>query len=159
MKDPRLVAVLHGLVRHPQLGGQAVRGLSAYDDPATPEVLIEAYPSLGPAERRDVLSTLASRKTACRTLLAAVEAGKVPRADLTADLVRQVRNLNDAELTAQLARVWGTVRETSGDRARLIAQTKTMLTAKHRRLSGPLARPRRLRQGLPAVPHALRHRR
>ncbi len=137
VKDPGLVAVLHGLVRHPQLGGQAVRGLSSYDDPATPEVLIAAYPSLGSAERRDVLSTLASRRTACRTLLTAVEAGKVPRADLTADLVRQVRNLRDTELSAQLARVWGTVRETTGDRARLIAQTKTMLTAKHELLPNP----------------------
>ena len=131
VKDPSLVGVLHNLVRHPQLGGPAVRGLSAYDDPATPEILIKAYPSLGPAERRDVLSTLASRKTACRDLLAAVEAGKVPRGDLTADLVRQIRNLKDTELTAQLGRVWGTVRETSGDRARLIAQAKAMLTGKH----------------------------
>ena len=131
VKDPRLVTVLHSLVRHPQLGGPAVRGLSSFDDPATPDVLIDAYPALGPAERRDVLSTLASRKVACRTLLTAVQAGKVPRTDLTADLVRQVRNLDDTELTAQLGRVWGTVRETSGDRARLIAHTRTMLTAKH----------------------------
>ena len=131
VKDPLLVGALHNLVRHPQLGGPAVRGLSSFDDPATPEILIKAYPALGPAERRDVLSTLASRKNACRVLLAAVEAGKVPRGDLTADFVRQVRNLNDTELTAQLGRVWGTVRETSGDRARLIAQAKSMLAGKH----------------------------
>ena len=119
------------LVLHPELGGPAIRGLAAYDDPATPEILIKAYRSLGAAERRDVLSTLASRKTTGRDLLAAVEAGKVPRGDLTADLVRQIRNLKDTELTAQLGRVWGTVRETSGDRARLIAQAKTMLTARY----------------------------
>jgi putative membrane-bound dehydrogenase-like protein len=137
VKDPRLVGVLHNLVRHPQLGGPAVRGLSSYDDPATPEVLIQAYSALAPAERRDVLSTLASRKSPCRVLLAAVESGKVPRGDLTADIVRQVRNLNDTGLTAQLGRVWGTVRETSGDRARLIAQAKTMLAAKHQKPPDP----------------------
>jgi putative membrane-bound dehydrogenase-like protein len=137
VKDPSLVGVLHNLVRHPELGGPAVRGLSSFDDPATPSVLIEAYQALGPAERRDVLSTLASRKYACRTLLAAVETGKVPRGDLTADIVRQVRNLADTELTAHLARVWGTVRETSGDRARLIAQAKTMLLAKHQKPPDP----------------------
>ena len=53
----------------------------------------------------------------------------MPRADLTADLVRQIRNLKDSELDAQLGRVWGTVRETTGDRARLIAQSKAMLTS------------------------------
>jgi putative heme-binding domain-containing protein len=132
VKDPSLAVVLHGLVRHPQLGGPAVRGLSAYDDPETPEILIRAYPSLGPAERRDVLSTLTSRKPACRTLLAAVDAGKLPRADLTADIVRQIRNLKDSELDAQLGRVWGTIRETASDRARLIGQAKAMLTGKHR---------------------------
>ena len=73
-------------------------GSRHYDDPATPDVLIDAYPALGPAERRDVLSTLASRKAAVPHPAAAVEAGKVPRTDLTADLVRQVRNLNDTEL-------------------------------------------------------------
>ena len=131
VKDPPLPSVLHELVLHPRLGGPAVRGLSSYDDPATPEVLIKAYPSLGSSERRDVLSTLAARKSTSRDLLAAVEDGKVPRGDLTADLVRQIRNLKDAELIAQLGRVWGTVRETTGDRARLIAQSKAMLTGRH----------------------------
>ena len=131
VKDPPLAGVLHALVLHPRLGGAAVRGLSSYDDPATPEVLIKAYPSLGSSERRDVLSTLAARKSTGRDLLAAVEAGKVPRGDLTADLVRQIRNLKDSELSAQLSRVWGTVRETTGDRARLIAQSKAMLLGRH----------------------------
>jgi putative heme-binding domain-containing protein len=131
VKDPPLANVLHELILHPQLGGPAVRALSTYDDPSTPAVLIKAYPSLGSSERRDVLSTLSTRKNTGRDLLAAVEAGKVPRGDLTADLVRQLRNLKDPDLTAQLGRVWGTVRETSGDRARSIAQSKAMLLGSH----------------------------
>ena len=59
-KDPTLAATLHSLVRNPGLSGVAIRALSAYDDPATPDVLIAAYGSLGPAERRDVLNTLAA---------------------------------------------------------------------------------------------------
>ncbi len=137
VKDPLLASVLHSLIRHPQLGGPAVRGLSAYEDPATPEILIEAYRSLGPPERRDVLNTLASRKSSCRALLTAVESGKIPREDLTAEIVRQIRNHKDSALTAQLARVWGTVRETTGDRALLIAQARSMLTAKHRQPPDP----------------------
>ena len=136
-KDPSLASTLHGLVRDSGLGGLAVRGLSAYDDPATPDVLIRSYKSLGVPERRDALNTLAARKPWAKELLAAVEAGKLPRTDLTADLVRQLRNLKDPSLDAQLAQVWGNVRETTGDRARLIAQYKALLSAKPSRAPEP----------------------
>jgi putative membrane-bound dehydrogenase-like protein len=130
VKDPSLATTLHSLVRDPGLGGLAVRALSAYDDPATTDVLIAAYMSLGPMERRDVLNTLAARKGTAQALLAAVEAGKLPRGDLTADLVRQLRNLKDPSLDARIGQVWGTVRETTGDRARVIAQYKKMIMSK-----------------------------
>jgi putative membrane-bound dehydrogenase-like protein len=129
-RDPSLPETLHALVRHPRLGGAAVRGLSAYDDPKTPDVLLEAYPSLAAAVRRDVLNSLAARKGSCRALLAAVDAGRLPRTDLTADLIRQIRNLKDQRIDKTLERVWGTVRETSVDRARLIARYKRMLNSK-----------------------------
>jgi putative membrane-bound dehydrogenase-like protein len=129
-KDSSLAATLHALVRDAGLGGPAIRALSAYDDPATPDLLIAAYTFLGQAERRDALNTLAARKRSAQALLAGVEADKLPRADLTADLVRQLRNLKDAEIDARIGQVWGTVRETTGDRARLIAQYKTTLKAK-----------------------------
>jgi putative membrane-bound dehydrogenase-like protein len=137
VKDPPLVGTLHTLVHEPRLGGLAIRGLSAYDDPATPEALLTAYPTLGSSQRRDALNTLASRKSSARSLLAAVEAGRLPRIDLTADLVRQLRNLKDPELNAEIGRVWGTIRETSGDRARLIARYKAMLTSKTPRAPDP----------------------
>ncbi len=128
--DPELVSTLHALVRDPQLGGMAVRGLSSYDDPATPALLIDAYKSLGAAERRDALNTLAARKASAHALLAAVKSGSLPRGDLTADVVRQIRNFKDESLNAEIARVWGTARETTGDRAKLIAVYKKMLTSR-----------------------------
>ena len=81
-------------------------------------------------ERRDALNTLGSRREWARALLAAVEADKVPRGDLTADLVRQLRNLRDKDVDARIQKVWGSVRETTADRARNIARFKAMLTAK-----------------------------
>jgi putative heme-binding domain-containing protein len=128
-KDPQLAATLQGLVRDARLGGPAIRGLSAYDDPKTPEVLINAYPSLGSSERRDALNVLAARKVSGRAMLTAVEGGRLPRGDLTADVVRQLRNVQDPSLGAQLARVWGAVRETTSDRARTIARQKSLLSA------------------------------
>jgi putative heme-binding domain-containing protein len=55
--------------------------------------------------------------------------GSIPAADLSADLVRQLRNLNDEGVTSKIAEVWGTVRDTPADRAARIAEFKTMLTS------------------------------
>jgi putative heme-binding domain-containing protein len=120
---------LQALVKDSRIGGVAIRGLSAYDDPATATLLIEAYKILATSERRDALNTLAARRGPALALLDAVESGKLPRGDLTADLVRQMRNLKDAGLNARISQVWGTVRETGGDRAQAIAHFKAMLTA------------------------------
>ena len=84
-----------------------------------PPSILEVYPTLTPAERRDALNTLASRVGYARALLDAVGAKKVPAADLSADLVRQLRNLKDADLDEQIAEVWGMVRDTPPDKAKL----------------------------------------
>jgi putative membrane-bound dehydrogenase-like protein len=130
VKDATLPSLLRSLLFDPALGGQAVRGLSAYDDPSTPDLLIGAYATLGQPERRDALNTLSARKDWARALMTAVESGKLPRADLTADLVRQIRNFKDNEIDTRISRVWGAVRETSADRARSIARYKGILTSK-----------------------------
>ena len=99
MKDPSLAG--HSARRWcatRRSAGPAVRGLSAYDDPATPDVLIKAYPSLGPIRAARRLEHAGCPQGIGPRLLAAVEAGKLPRGDLTADLVRQLRNLKDPEL-------------------------------------------------------------
>jgi putative membrane-bound dehydrogenase-like protein len=137
VKDPALAATLRGLVKDPGLGGAALRGLAVYDDPATPAALIRAYSELGPPERRDALNTLASRREWARALLSAIGANQVPRGDLTADLVRQIRGFRDAGLDAAIGRVWGTAREATADRARLIARYKALLTAPPSRRPDP----------------------
>ncbi len=61
----------------------------------------------------------------------------MPRADLTADLVRQIRNFKDADIDSRISRVWGTVRETTADRTRSIARYKGLLTSKPARSPDP----------------------
>jgi putative membrane-bound dehydrogenase-like protein len=126
-RDADLVGDLRSLLGEPGLAGPAIRALSAYDDPRTADMLIGVYSALPAAERRDALNTLAARKPTAQALLEAVDAGKVPRGDLTADLIRQIRNLKDRGLDTRIGQVWGSVRETSGDRARTIARYKTMI--------------------------------
>src|SRR6185436_8651704 len=80
-KDATLAPMLHQLLDEPALRGAALRGLAAYDDPATPTKLLAAYGSFDAGEKRDALSTLASRATYAKPLLASVESGRVPKID------------------------------------------------------------------------------
>jgi putative membrane-bound dehydrogenase-like protein len=126
-KDKDLVGVLRALFAEPALRGEAIRGLAAYDDPKTPELLLAVYPRLSAAEKRDALATLASRAAYAKSLLASVESKKVPVTDLTADLVRQMRNLKNEEIDAQIVAVWGVVRDTPEEKAKLIAHYRQVV--------------------------------
>jgi putative membrane-bound dehydrogenase-like protein len=129
-KDKDLPPILQRLVAEPAMRAAALRGLAAYADPKTPEVILAALPALRSEEKRDALHTLASRPAYAKALLAAVTAKKVAAADISADLVRQLRNLHDKEINQRINEVWGIVRDTPADRAKLMAQYLTMLTRK-----------------------------
>ncbi len=115
IRDPELPPVLQKLVADPAVRGTALRGLATYDDAATPAAVLGAYASYAGAEKRDALNTLASRTAFAKPLLAAVADGKVAKTDLTADLVRQLRNLKDDGIKARLTELWGVMQETSPD--------------------------------------------
>ena len=136
-KDAPLPDPLHRLVLDPSLGGEAVRGRSSYNDPATPGVRLGSYEMLGRFERRDALNTLATRRGWARSLLEAVEAGKPARADLTADIVRQLRTRKMPDVDAGIKKVWGTIRETTADRAKTITRYKALLTSRPGRPADP----------------------
>jgi putative membrane-bound dehydrogenase-like protein len=130
VKDAELVPTLQNLLGEPSMRAQALRALASFDDPKTAEVVLKIYPTLAPAERRDALNTLASRASYARALLSAVGEKRVAPADLSADLIRQLRNHKDSEIDASIGRVWGTARETPSDRIKVIAETKAKLLSK-----------------------------
>lgn len=115
-KDAELPPILRKLLADAPLRADALRGLAAFDDPATAGAILGVYATLSPTEKRDALNTLASRVAYAKPLLAAIESKKVAATDLTAELVRQVRNLKNAELDAQIQKVWGAFREASPDK-------------------------------------------
>jgi putative membrane-bound dehydrogenase-like protein len=127
--DNELAPVLHGLVGDQSLRGAALRGLAFYDDPKTPQVILRTFAALPPEEKRDALSTLASRSAYGKALMDAVAAKQVPASDVPAEIVRQLRNLRDKALDERIAQVWGIVRTTPADRAKLIALWKKKLSA------------------------------
>jgi putative heme-binding domain-containing protein len=62
-------------------------------------------------------------------LLEAVEKGQVSAKDITAELVRQLRNLKNADIEAALAKVWGTARDTSADKQKDIEKYRKVYQA------------------------------
>jgi putative membrane-bound dehydrogenase-like protein len=125
-----LAGLLQELVAEPPMRAAALRGLAAYDDARTPQVILGVFASLSSDEKRDALNTLAARTPFARAMLDAVAAKKLAAADIPADVVRQVRNLRDADLDKRLGDVWGTVRVTPADRLKMIADYKRKLTTK-----------------------------
>jgi mono/diheme cytochrome c family protein len=128
-RDQQLAPILHRLVGDPALRPAAVRGLAVFDDPKTPEVLLAEYARFTPAEKRDALNTLAARPAYARAMLDAIAQKKLPAADVPAEILRQLRGLNDKALDQQIAAVWGTVRETAADRKQVMAAWQKKLTA------------------------------
>ncbi len=126
-KDKNLPPLLQKLLAEPALRGPALRGLAAYDDPTTPKAILAIYVALPSAEKRDALNTLASRAGYAKVLLDAVGGKKIVAADLSADILRQLRNLHNKDINSRITEVWGIVRDTPADRAKLLAEYKALL--------------------------------
>lgn len=129
VRDPGLPPLLRQLLSDPAVRSVSLRGLAAYDDAATPGAILAVYGTLDAGERRDALNTLASRPGYARPLVEAVESGSVPRSQLTADLVRQLRSLKDADLAERLTRIWGVMQETSPDMTAEVERVKRLYWA------------------------------
>jgi len=128
-KDTGLPPILLGLLDDATLRGAALRGLAGYDDPKAPAAILAVFDSLEVAEKRDALNTLAARAPNAKALMAALAEGKVPRNVLTADIFRQLHNLKNAEIDADLQKVYGTIRESSADKQKEIERYKRIYWA------------------------------
>jgi putative heme-binding domain-containing protein len=132
-KDPKLPDLLLMLLAESSLRGPAIRGLASYDDPRTPTALLTLYAGKAgeirptPDEKRDILTTLSSRLLYAKSLLHAVADKTVPAGDLSADLVRQLRNFNDDDINRLLSEHWGNIRDTAADKQQLIARYTKLL--------------------------------
>jgi putative membrane-bound dehydrogenase-like protein len=130
VRDAELPAVLRDLLQQPDYRASALRALAGYDDPKTPQAILEIFSKLNSTEKTDALNTLASRVAYARVLVEAMEGGKIPTTEVSAAIVRDLGNLNDAYLQAKLNKVWGKVRVTPVERRQKINEWRTVLTAK-----------------------------
>jgi len=130
IREAGLGQELRKLLGEPGLRAAALRGLASYDDSETPAAILAGYAEYTLPEKRDALNTLAARPAYAQALLDAVAAGKVPSSDLSAELVRQMLNLGDVAVKERVDKVWGAVRESTGDKAEQIEAYHWLLNAK-----------------------------
>ena len=128
-RDIHLPVVLRSLLQEPALRREALRGLGAFEDAKTPPAILEIFEELDTAGKRDALTTLASRVSFAKSLMAAVGAGTVKANELPADIVRQLRAHRVKSINAQLDQVWGVSRSTPAAKLAEIARYKKLLIA------------------------------
>jgi putative heme-binding domain-containing protein len=128
-RDAELPTLLQALLSDPTLRGPAIRGLARFEAPGSAEAVLKIYPELNATEKRDALNMLSSRATYAKPLLAATSAGTVPKKDLTAEIVRQLRSLKSPDLDAEIQKVWGAFREASADKKQEIEKYRQIYRA------------------------------
>jgi putative heme-binding domain-containing protein len=123
-----LPSMLFSLLADPAVRIDALRGLAAYSDEATPNQVLTAYSQFNRPARQEAASVLTSRAAWAHKLLDAVEAGLVAKSDLSAFHIQQLQSLKDQALSERLAKSWGAARPTAADRVAKIADYKEKLT-------------------------------
>ena len=135
--SPALPSMISELLTGTTLRAEALRAAATINNPDIATSIINNYKALNANEQVDARNTLASRPPYAVELLKAAESGKIPKSDLSADLIRQLRNLDNSQVTELLERVWGVVRESDVDRKALIARYTELLTSDHEQAPDP----------------------
>ncbi|MGV3757748.1 MAG: family 16 glycoside hydrolase [Verrucomicrobiota bacterium] len=137
-KDAELEKLLPAFINDPALRSAAIKAAGGFNDAAISRVLIQSYGTFTAAEKRDALIALASRVTFAKDMLSAVEQNRIDRKDLSADIVRQLRDLNQADIAKQVEKVWGSIRVSPAEKVALIAQYKKLVQAPMGRRDDPM---------------------
>ena len=121
------LALLLELTSESTVANDAIRGLAAFDDGRIAAAATSCFPTLDAEGQTIAVDTLCSRPAYARHLIAAIDAGKLPRNAISAAQARQIVNLNDAALMAELERVWGAARPTADDKRAQIDRLRIIL--------------------------------
>ncbi len=106
---------------------EAIRGLSQFEHIDAPKQILNRAKSFGPAERIEMINTLASRPSYAKALLAAIRDKTIAPSEVSAFHARQIRSFDDEAMNMELAETWGEVRVTAEDKKKLMEQFRTEL--------------------------------
>lgn len=96
--------------------GSVIPQLARYDSPEISKALISRFSNLSAEQRAAALNVLTARPAYALALLDAVSANKIGRDQLSAFHVRQLTQLNSAEVEKRVAAVWGRFTKTSDEK-------------------------------------------
>jgi len=113
MGDGDCVAPVLAIVRKTSddaLRTAALSTLGHFDEPRIAEFVLAEYPKMSAPLRTAARSLLFSRPDWARKLLASIDRGAVPAADVQTDELRRVALYNDSDLDARVRKRWGNIR-------------------------------------------------
>lgn len=127
-RDSGTPEILIALFDDQSLSTASVQALASFDSRRSDKALLDAYGKLGAEGRQAAISTLLARVPSTLLLLDAIEAGAVPRGDLSAFAVRQLSQSRDERLLKRLNEVWGTIRPASEEKVAQFKHWQAVLT-------------------------------
>ncbi|MBX3733093.1 MAG: hypothetical protein KF791_10915 [Verrucomicrobiae bacterium] len=113
--DPAAFTVFVALLDEPDYRTDALRLLARFDTLDVPAALLKRQADWDDATRNAAFEVLTRRPAHALALLQAVADGRVPRNQLTALHMRQLGELRDARVDAQIARSWGRIQSSPED--------------------------------------------
>ena len=123
-QNKQVFTELLALLDEPAMRLDAIRAYGVVEQPKAADLLLKRYPKLAAQEKRAVIETLATRKTYAQALLAAMKAKTVAKQEVPTYVARSLQ----AILGDSFTEVYGPVREVAQDKTQLIAKYKRLLT-------------------------------
>lgn len=130
MQDPELADILMGRVRRSDdpLRIEWLRALGREQARSVAPLLLGLYPGFSAEEKQAAVLVLATTSEGARELAGALASGSIPRGEVSAFAVRQMRNFGDQTIDDLLAEHWGVVGAGGGNKQAEIARWLAALT-------------------------------
>lgn len=130
-KVPGLEEDVTGLIASGRLVVPALQTAETLKSSRLIETVLDRYSEFSMSERGPAIDFLVSRRSSAKRLMQAIEDGTVEAAAISAEQARQIMALNDADLSRELGRLWGSTRPTPADRLQQIRDWEAKLTEAH----------------------------
>jgi putative heme-binding domain-containing protein len=111
-----------------QESGQVLAALGKLADQRVADVVLEAYPKMGPDLRPRAVELLTERSSWGKALLKAIAAKKLSSSAIDVNQARRLLASKDAELVELVKKHWGTIRtKRNPEREKVVAQMRDLL--------------------------------
>ena len=135
-RRPGVADLLLDRLNDTALRGSVIRGLAGFDRSEVGNALLGLYSKLNDAEKLDAISTLTAREKTALALVAAVDAGKIDKRDLSEFDIRQLQRFKEPTLKELVNKLFG-AKPSSAERAQQIAEMKRQVLAGDASLADP----------------------